>query len=69
MKIKEISKKMLVLTNSEMKELFGVGDKLLIKWRNNGELGYSRIGDKYYYTEEDIRKFLEHHHYDAFKYD
>lgn len=69
MKIKEIPKKMLVLTNSEMKEVFDIGDKTLQKWRNEGELGFSRIGDKYYYSEDDIRQFLENHHYEAFRYD
>lgn len=55
-----------VYTNNEVKDLLGVGDKLLRKYRDEGYLGFSRIGDKYFYSEKDIVKFLELTHYDAF---
>ena len=29
-------------------------------------LGYSRKGDKYWYTQEDVDRFLRHFHYEAF---
>jgi hypothetical protein len=36
------------------------------KLRDNGYIGYSREGDKYWYTQDDIDKFLRHFHYEAF---
>lgn len=36
------------------------------KLRDNGYLGYSREGDKYWYTQEDVDRFLRRFHYDAF---
>ena len=39
-------------------------EKLNIK--DNGYLGYSREGDKYWYTQEDVDRFLRRFHYEAF---
>ena len=36
------------------------------KLRDNGYLGYSREGDKYWYTQEDVDRFLRRFHYEAF---
>ncbi|KAA4287982.1 DNA-binding protein [Bacteroides ovatus] len=41
-------------------------EKYLKKLRDNGYLGYSREGDKYWYTQEDVDRFLHHFHFDAF---
>ena len=41
-------------------------DKYLKKLRDNGYLGYSREGDKYWYTQEDVDRFLRRFHYEAF---
>ncbi len=46
--------------------LLGIKDKLLKRLRDNGYLGYSRHGDKYWYTQEDVGTFLRHCHYKAF---
>lgn len=56
-------------TNSEMMELFQVTSPTLKKWRNDGELSYTKIGDKYYYSVEDIEKFLRNHHNLAYEYE
>ena len=37
---------------------FNIKDKYLKKLRDNGYLGYSREGDKYWYTQDDIGRFL-----------
>ena len=42
------------------------GHKYLKKLRDNGYLGYSREGDKYWYTQEDVDRFLRCFHYEAF---
>ena len=52
--------------NNEMKEMLGVGEKLLKKYRDDGLLGFTHVGDKYWYRNEDINKFLESNHYDAY---
>ena len=43
-------------------ELLGVKDKYLKKLRDNGYLGFSREGDKYWYTQKDVDCFLHSFH-------
>ena len=57
---------MMVFDNKKLKELLGINDKLIKKYRDNGLLGYSRVGDKYWYTKEDVEKFLLKTHIDDF---
>lgn len=56
----------MVFDNKKLKELLGINDKLIKKYRDNGLLGYSRVGDKYWYTKEDVEKFLLKTHIDDF---
>ena len=37
------------------------------KYREEGYLPYTKIGDKFFYSDEDIRRFLLSNHYDAFR--
>lgn len=53
-------------SNKEMMDMLGVKDKFMKKLRDNGYIGYSRMGDKYWYTQEDLDKFLHRFHYEAF---
>ena len=46
--------------------MLGVKDKYMKKLRDNGYIGYSREGNKYWYTQEDINNFLRRFHYAAF---
>ena len=55
-----------IYTNSEIKELLGIQDKLLKKYRDNGLLAYSQVGDKYWYTQSDIDQFLESNYFAAY---
>ncbi len=55
-----------IYTNKEVKELLGVQDKLLKKYRDNGLLAYRQVGDKYWYTQADIDQFLESNYFAAF---
>ena len=55
-----------IYTNSEVKELLGIQDKLLKKYRDNGLLAYSQVGDKYWYTQSDIDQFLESNYFAAY---
>lgn len=49
-----------------MMELLNVKTEYLKKLRDNGCIGYSRYGDKYWYTQDDIEKFLKRFHYRDF---
>ena len=60
-------KRMKIYDNKNIRELLGINDKLLKKYRDNGLLGYSRVGDKYWYSEQDLEKFLSKTHIDDFK--
>ncbi|MCE9475033.1 hypothetical protein K0H43_12475 [Bacteroides fragilis] len=71
--VKELSKKSNVAekeiyTNSEIRELFGVQDKLIRKYRDEGKLGFHKEGDKFWYTKKDILQFLSHNHCEAYAY-
>lgn len=55
-----------VYSNTEIKELLNIKDRYLKKLRDNGFLGYSREGDKYWYTQEDVDKFLKRFHFKDF---
>ena len=55
-----------VYDNKGVMELLHIKDKLLKKLRDDGLLGYSRYGDKYWYTQEDVDKFLLRFHYADF---
>ena len=46
--------------------LLNIKDKYLKKLRDNGYLGYSREGDKFWYTQEDIDRFLRRFHFSDF---
>ena len=54
-----------VYTNTEVKELLGIKDKLLKQYREDGLLSYSKIKDKYWYSQNDIDNFLALSHVEA----
>ncbi len=58
-----------IYNNKEIMELLGVKDKYLKKLRDNGYLGFSREGDKYWYTQKDVDCFLHSFHYEPFNSD
>ena len=58
-----------IYNNKEIMELLGVKDKYLKKLRDNGYLGFSREGDKYWYTQKDVDCFLHCFHYEPFNSD
>ncbi len=55
-----------IYDNKALMEVLRIKDKYLKKLRDNGYLGYSREGDKYWYTQEDVDRFLRRFHYEAF---
>lgn len=48
--------------NKALMSLLGVKDRYLKRLRDNGLLGYSRHGDKYWYTQTDVDRFLARCH-------
>ena len=56
----------IIYTTKDMLELLRVNVKTLKKYRDNGYLGYSQVGDKFYYTPADIALFLTKTHREAF---
>lgn len=71
--VRELSKKSKITekkiyTNSEIRELLGVQDKLIRKYRDDGKLAYHKEGYKFWYLQEDIDQFLSHNHYEAYAY-
>lgn len=57
-----------LFNNKTLQEYLGVNHRLLAKYRNDGVLGYSQIGEKFFYTQEDVEKFLQSNYYKAYKY-
>ena len=55
-----------IYTNKQVKELLGVQDKLLKKYRDEGKLAYRQVGDKYWYTQTDIDQFLNSNYFAAY---
>lgn len=55
-----------VYTSQQVCEILGINAKLLRKYRYNGMLAYSRVGDKYWYTQRDMDEFMENNKRPAF---
>ncbi len=55
-----------IYDNKALMSLLGVKDRYLKRLRDNGLLGYSRHGDKYWYTQADVDCFLSQCHYAPF---
>ncbi|PWB00433.1 DNA-binding protein [Paramuribaculum intestinale] len=55
-----------IYDNKSLMALLGIKDRYLKRLRDNGLLGYSRHGDKYWYTQSDIDRFLTSCHYTPF---
>lgn len=55
-----------IYDNKAIMQLLNIKDKYLKKLRDNGYLGYSREGDKYWYTQADVDRFIQRFHYKDF---
>lgn len=55
-----------VYNNKEIQSVLGVNEKLLRRYRYDGKLSYTKVGDKYWYTQDDIDEFMAKHHRKAF---
>ncbi len=48
-----------IYSNEEACKILGVTYKVLTEYRNEGLLSYSRVDDKYWYTNSDIDNFIK----------
>lgn len=55
-----------IYTNKELMKLLGVESRYIKNLRDNGYLSYSRHGDKFWYTQNDVDTFLRRFKYEAF---
>lgn len=55
-----------IYTNKTIKEVLGIQDKFLKKYRDDGLLSFHQVGDKFWYTNDDVQHFLSKHYYPAF---
>ena len=55
-----------VYTNKEMMQLLGIDSRYLKRLRDEGYIGYSRVGDKYWYTQRQLDEFFKRFGYEAF---
>lgn len=55
-----------IYTNKELMKLLGVESRYLKNLRDNGYLSYSRHGDKFWYTQNDVDTFLQRFKCEAF---
>jgi hypothetical protein len=73
--IKEINIKLRKLTtknkkyidNQELLQMLKISKRTLQYWRDSGFIGYSKVGNKFYYKLSDIESILEKHYVKAFK--
>lgn len=55
-----------IYNNKQVQELLHINDKLIRKYREQGLIGYTKVGDKYWYTRKDVEAFLKNCHHQAF---
>lgn len=56
-------------TNKDLPELLGVGQNWIKKYRDEGYLPYTQVGDKFLYSYEDIMYFYQKNRLEAYAYD
>lgn len=47
-----------VYNKTEINSVLGVNEKLLRRYRYDGKLSYTKVGDHYWYTQNDIDEFM-----------
>ncbi len=53
-------------TNKGIIALLQINTSTLRKYRDEGLLGFTKVGDKYFYTANDVKRFLDTNHYEPF---
>lgn len=50
------------VTNKVAMELLGVSQRTMQTWRDDGLLGFSQVGNKIYYSQDDLNRMLQRHY-------
>ncbi len=53
-------------TNKDLLALLQINQSTLKRYREQGYIGYSKAGDKYFYTGDDVTEFLKSTHIEPF---
>ena len=56
-----------VYTVEKLADLLGVSERTIRRYREDGYLSYTKVGDKYYFSDDDVREFLMNNHFESFK--
>ena len=56
-------------TNKDLPDLLGVGQNWIKKYRDDGYLSYTQVGDKFLYSYDDIMDFYQKNCLEAYAYD
>lgn len=65
-KVNKSNKKFAIYSNKQIIALLHINDKLIRKYREQGLIGYIKVGDKYWYSNDDVEEFLKSNHHQAF---
>ena len=52
--------------NKDLQQFLGVENRLVRKYRDEGLLGYTKVGGKYWYSQKDFADFLEKNKHKSF---
>lgn len=55
-----------IYTNASLMKLLGIGASTIKRYRDMGELSYSKYGDKFWYSQKDVEDFLKRNYYPAY---
>jgi len=58
-----------IYTNKTIKELLGIGDKTLQRYRDEGKLRFHQDKDKFWYTDEDVYEFLANNEVEPYAFE
>lgn len=58
----------LVLDDNDLVEILKVSRRTLATYRANGQLSFSKINGRIFYTWDDIQEFLESHRVKAYRH-
>ena len=56
-----------VYTVEKLADLLGVSERTIRRYREDGYLSYTKVGDKYYFSDDDVREFLMNNHFESFR--
>ena len=56
-----------VYTVEKLAGLLGVSERTIRRYREDGYLSYTKVGDKYFFSDDDVREFLMNNHFESFR--